>query len=502
MARSGLPVYAVVLVALVGVLTSLGAVQAQGWAERQQIKSIERAEYWRSQGFTFNPERMTPYMMDQKVKDIQRAKYWQEKGYDFDPDHMTAYMMDQKVKDIQRAEYWRSQGYTFSPARMTAYMMDQKVKDIQRAKYWQEKGYDFDPDRMTAYMMNQKVKDIERAEYWKKRGHSFDPQRMTAYQMDQAASLSGANNISPRSGSRSSAPSPTTSKTPAGGTIRPNLIPDIKNYYEATFRDEDIITLRSVLAGLGYPVKQRETEWGPDAHEATCALQRSLGVVVDGKIGQNTLDALSRACSIAPPEPITAYAPKGTSETRVWEPNSEVRLATPMDPLLNTEEELDDEDDWGLLPPNSPGTNNSYTGLNEASGSWTHRSDDSSRFVFHSGTASDGTSISGTTIKIGRFRFHDFSDSEGNSAYGSSHRIGRFDFHDISTSDGESISGTSTDIGRFRFHDFSSSDGTSMSGTSTKIGNFEFHDFTDSNGNYVSGTTTRIGDHSFTDWNE
>lgn len=161
------------------------------YMQQQKARDIERASFWKQQGYTFDPTYMTAYSMDQKVQDIQRARYWQQRGYAFNPDFMTAYSMDQKVKDIERAKFWKVQGYEFNPDFMTAYSMDQKVKDIERANFWKERGYSFNPDYMTAYSMDQKVKDIERAKFWKERGFNFDPNYMSAYSMDRAAATSG-----------------------------------------------------------------------------------------------------------------------------------------------------------------------------------------------------------------------------------------------------------------------------------------------------------------------
>jgi protein required for attachment to host cells len=189
----------------------------------EKVKDIQRAQYWHSQGYGFDPNTMTAYSMDEKVKDIQRARYWRTRGYDFDPNTMTAYSMDEKAKDIERAKSWRAQGYNFDPNTMTAYSMDEKVKDIERANYWRSRGYNFDPNVMTAYSMDemarntrpsrlvsesrrapstqpdglpvatqavaspQGMSDVERAMYWKQRGYDFDPNQMGAAQMDRLA---------------------------------------------------------------------------------------------------------------------------------------------------------------------------------------------------------------------------------------------------------------------------------------------------------------------------
>ena len=42
---------------------------------------------------------MTAYAMDCKVKDIERAAYWKGNGYSFDPNYMTAYAMDRSVAE-------------------------------------------------------------------------------------------------------------------------------------------------------------------------------------------------------------------------------------------------------------------------------------------------------------------------------------------------------------------------------------------------------------------
>lgn len=127
------------------------------------------------------------YLESQKVRDTERAQFWQTRGYSFNPAYMSAYTMDQKVKDIERAIYWKSQGYSFSADYMSAYAMDQKVKDIERARFWQSKGYQFSPEYMSAYAMDQKVKDIDRAKYWGAQGLNFNPEYMSAYATDREA---------------------------------------------------------------------------------------------------------------------------------------------------------------------------------------------------------------------------------------------------------------------------------------------------------------------------
>ena len=136
--------------------------RATTYLEGQKAKNVERATYWRSKGYSFNPEYMSAYSMDQKVKDIERAKFWMDRGYGFNPEYMSAYSMDQKVKDIERSAYWRSKGYEFSPEYMSAYSMDQKVRDIERARFWKERGLTFDPSYMSAYSMDREAERLQR----------------------------------------------------------------------------------------------------------------------------------------------------------------------------------------------------------------------------------------------------------------------------------------------------------------------------------------------------
>jgi len=236
----------------------------------------------------------------QQLRNEERAAYWKERGYLFDASTLTAYQMDQQVRDIQRAQYWKTQGYDFDPRIMTAYQMDQQVKDIQRAQYWKTQGYDFDPRIMTAYQMDQQVKDIQRAQYWKTQGYDFDPRIMSAYQMDRAAAASrrshNASSVSVQEDQNSPAPGVysgvPTQRTPvlAG---RPSFDADIQQYYTSHFVEEQIRALKSLLSAFGRPIDLSSSEWDSESHEAACDLQSLLGVAVDGKIGSNTLSALS-----------------------------------------------------------------------------------------------------------------------------------------------------------------------------------------------------------------
>ncbi len=128
-------------------------------AAADNLGDIQRAEYWRNLGYSFDPSLMTAGQMDRQVRDIQRAQYWKSQGYNFDPSLMTAGQMDRQVRDIQRAEYWESQGYSFNPSLMTAGQMDRQVRDIQRARHWKSQGYSFDPSLMTAGQMDREVRE-------------------------------------------------------------------------------------------------------------------------------------------------------------------------------------------------------------------------------------------------------------------------------------------------------------------------------------------------------
>ena len=93
-------------------------------------------------------------------KDIEAAKSFKKLGYSFDPNYMTSFQMQQKVKDIETSEYFKKLGYSFDPNYMTSFQMQQKVKDIETSEYFKKLGYSFDPNYMTSFQMQQKVKDI------------------------------------------------------------------------------------------------------------------------------------------------------------------------------------------------------------------------------------------------------------------------------------------------------------------------------------------------------
>jgi len=46
---------------------------AGDWADKQNVKNIERGIYWKERGYEFNPNVLTAWSMDQKVKDIERG---------------------------------------------------------------------------------------------------------------------------------------------------------------------------------------------------------------------------------------------------------------------------------------------------------------------------------------------------------------------------------------------------------------------------------------------
>jgi hypothetical protein len=46
---------------------------------------------------------------------VERAEYWKKRGYSFDPNVMTAFEMECKVKDIEMEEYRREQGHSSDP---------------------------------------------------------------------------------------------------------------------------------------------------------------------------------------------------------------------------------------------------------------------------------------------------------------------------------------------------------------------------------------------------
>jgi hypothetical protein len=78
-----------------------------------------------------------------------RAKYWKTQGYDFDPNKMTAFAMDDRAANLDRAKYWKTKGHAFDANQMTALDMDQRVADLDRAKYWKDRGFNFDPNTMS-----------------------------------------------------------------------------------------------------------------------------------------------------------------------------------------------------------------------------------------------------------------------------------------------------------------------------------------------------------------
>lgn len=98
------------------------------WKARDQQRREDRAGFWNEKGYTFNPQYMSAYAMDQKVRDIERARFWNERGYTFNPEYVSAFAMDRKVRDIERAKYWAARGFNFNPEYMSAYAMDREAE--------------------------------------------------------------------------------------------------------------------------------------------------------------------------------------------------------------------------------------------------------------------------------------------------------------------------------------------------------------------------------------
>lgn len=533
-----------VIAALVGIPM---LVSASDWSQQQRAKDEERARYWKSQGFEFDADTMSAYVMDQKVKDIRRAEYWKGRGYNFDATFMTAYAMDQEVKDIQRAEYWKKQGLDFDPGYMTAYAMDEKVKDIERAEHWKSQGYQFDPNHMTAYAMDQKVLDIARASYWRARGFDFDPEYMTAYAMDKVVEASGQDelitqNITAmadgtaqaierrrdalmrRQEMRHTDKRVQLEPMPEGGipSTQNRRIQEFQSkhdptpattagYYESRYHPSDITLFKIFFYATGSDIDYQDSTWNTELDTAVRDFQEKSGLEVDGKIGPQTLRRMSDVHLQAVGTENDAFTSVGVyfrdlaGATRHVQPEvaaelresrlgpaemnfgkkSEYIQTVPIKPEYESPLPTGDSGYWEALDRN-------YRSSIESSNLSLERN----RSTFTSGD------ISGYSHRIGRFRFHHYTGSNGDNISGTSTRIGRTDFHDLSKSDGTSISGTTTPIGKFRFHNFSASDGTSMNGTSTRIGSFDFHDFTDSRGNRVNGTSTRIGSFEFHDYTD
>ena len=84
-----------------------------------------------------NPPSPTPHALKSPpISEAEdRAKYWETRGYHFNPDLYTAYTMDQKVVDIDRAKYWEARGYHFNPDLYTAYTMDLEVGRMKRSQH-------------------------------------------------------------------------------------------------------------------------------------------------------------------------------------------------------------------------------------------------------------------------------------------------------------------------------------------------------------------------------
>ena len=74
-------------------------------------------------------------------KDVDRARYWKSRGYEFDPVQMSADEMNLQVKAIERSEYWAEKGYTFDPKLMTADDMDAAAERFGSAFLPEIPGY-------------------------------------------------------------------------------------------------------------------------------------------------------------------------------------------------------------------------------------------------------------------------------------------------------------------------------------------------------------------------
>jgi len=55
------------------VVLAVSAVCAGDWAEQQKQRDRDRAAHWAARGYSFDPNYMTAWSMDQKVKDIRRG---------------------------------------------------------------------------------------------------------------------------------------------------------------------------------------------------------------------------------------------------------------------------------------------------------------------------------------------------------------------------------------------------------------------------------------------
>jgi hypothetical protein len=156
------------LAAGAGNISSTGKTRKNGnttwlFISAESISGWVNADFLQPGDAKVNPSSPTPSALKSPPisEAEERAKYWESRGYHFNPDFYTAYSMDQKVIDIDRAKYWESRGYHFNPDFYTAYSMDQKVIDIDRAKYWESRGYHFNPDFYTAYSMDLEVEQMK-----------------------------------------------------------------------------------------------------------------------------------------------------------------------------------------------------------------------------------------------------------------------------------------------------------------------------------------------------
>jgi uncharacterized protein YraI len=108
--------------------TFISAESISGWAN---------ADFLQPGDAKVNPPSPTPSALKSPPisEAEERAKYWESRGYHFDPDIYAAFMMDQKVVDIDRAKYWEARGYHFDPNIYAAFMMDQEVERIKGSQH-------------------------------------------------------------------------------------------------------------------------------------------------------------------------------------------------------------------------------------------------------------------------------------------------------------------------------------------------------------------------------
>jgi hypothetical protein len=126
---------------------------------------------------------------EQLRKNQNRASFYLSMGYSFNPKTTSAAQMDDTVRRGQRAKYWKQRGYDFDPEQLTPEQMDYKAGAYLRAKYWARHGYEFDPETMSAAQMNLYVFERDPEAYWKRLGIQYDARLLdkTKIQLQDAA---------------------------------------------------------------------------------------------------------------------------------------------------------------------------------------------------------------------------------------------------------------------------------------------------------------------------